>query len=79
MGNIMRKSTVLLLMLGISTAPLFSAEAATSEISALQKQIERNANPSQMRFKCGSSMIRLQFRCVSKFECDLDVIQMQFG
>ncbi len=40
MGNIMRKSTVLLLMLGISTAPLFSAEAATSEISALQKQIE---------------------------------------
>jgi hypothetical protein len=40
MGKIMRKSSVLLLMLGMSTAPLFAESVSTSEIDALKKQIE---------------------------------------
>lgn len=40
MGKIMRKSTILLLMLGMSTTPLLAEGASTSEIDALKKQIE---------------------------------------
>lgn len=40
MGKIMRKSTMLLLMLGMSAAPIVAEGASASEIDALKKQIE---------------------------------------
>ena len=49
MGKIMRKSTMLLLMLGMSAAPIVAEGASASEIDALKKQIEEAGGKVELK------------------------------